>query len=134
MSICIPFYHHDAYLPRLVDRFLQMRNPDLELVLVNDGTPETACPNFVRLKGELEPLGHVFHTQENAGAGAARNKAAELARHERLIFFDSDNVPFPNLVDSLCRALQESGADSVAAPFLAVPHLTRAPIAERCPV
>ena len=129
VSICIPFYHHDAYLPRLVDRFLQMRNPDLELVLVNDGTPETACPNFVRLKEELEPLGHVFHTQENAGAGAARNKAAELARHDRLIFFDSDNIPFPNLVNSLCSALQESGADSVAAPFLAVPPLTLEPSA-----
>ena len=95
VSVCVPFYHFDHHFSRLIFAFLQMRDPELQLVLVNDGTLESECPEFMRLKPKLELLGHVVHVQENAGAGAARNKAAELAQHDLLLFFDADNLPFP---------------------------------------
>jgi len=130
VSACIPFYRHDRYFSRLVGSFLRMQLPHLQLVVVDDGTPAGERAEFDRLKRELEPLGHVFHSQPNGGPGAARNRAVALARHDLLLFFDADNVPFPDMVEKLCRAMAHSGADSICAPFLAVPPMTRRPIWE----
>ena len=127
VSVCIPFHCCDSYLPWLIQAFLGMRDHNMQLVLVNDGTPEADCPEFTRLKPKLELLGHVFHVQENKGAGAARNKAAELARYDHLLFFDADNIPFPNLISALRRAMMCTGADSIGAPFYAVPPDLRHP-------
>ena len=128
VSVCIPFYRHDRYVERLVYSFLRMDVPELQLVFVNDGTPPEERPRFDKLRRELEPLGHVFHDQANAGPGAARNKAVELAQHDLLLFFDADNVPFPNLVEALRQAMLSAEADSIAAPFLGVRPLLRLPL------
>nr|WP_314073778.1 glycosyltransferase family 2 protein [uncultured Roseococcus sp.] len=127
VSVCIAFYNHDRYLPRLVNSFLKMRNDRLQLVFVNDGTSDENCPIFRSLAKKLSPLGHIFHDQDNAGSGPARNKAVSLARHERIIFFDSDNVPLPNMVTDLGNALSHSGADIVSSPYLVVPPTLREP-------
>ena len=57
-------------------------------------------------------------SQANAGPGAARNRAIELAAHDHLLFFDADNVPYPDLVARLWRAMDWSGCDSISAPFI----------------
>ena len=97
VSVCLPFYKHDRYLKRLISAFLQMDRRDVQMVFVNDGTAPEDCPTFHEMSRELSRFGHVFHTQPNAGPGAARNKAVSLARYDDIIFFDSDNVPFPIL-------------------------------------
>jgi glycosyltransferase involved in cell wall biosynthesis len=128
VSVCIPFYYADKYLPRLLTGFLRDADPNIQLVIVNDGTPEAECREFHRLKRKLEPIGHIFHSQENGGASRARNKAVELSRHEKLIFFDADNVPLPKMVMKLVNALLAANADSVSAPFFAVPPFIRQPL------
>ena len=105
-----------------------MRRSDVQLVIVNDGTPEADCPLFYELAEKLTPLGHVFHTQENQGPGGARNKAVSLARYERILFFDADNVAFPNMVSDLENAYECSKVDILSAPFIAVPPMTREPV------
>jgi cellulose synthase/poly-beta-1,6-N-acetylglucosamine synthase-like glycosyltransferase len=104
--------------------------PQLQLVVVDDGTPEGERPNFNRLKRELEPLGHIFCSQPNAGAGAARNRAVSFARHDVLLHFDADNVPFPDMVERLWQAMSYARADSIAAPYIGVPPLVRRPTQE----
>jgi glycosyltransferase involved in cell wall biosynthesis len=128
ISVCVPFYRHDHYIGRMIGSFLRMGLPQLQFVVVDDGTPESERSNFDRLKRELEPLGHIFHSQPNAGAGAARNRAVSLARHDVLLHFDSDNVPFPDMVERLWQAMARARADSVAAPYVTVPPMTRRPI------
>ena len=132
VSVCIPFYRHDHYLDRPVHAFLRMNLSDLQLVFVNDGTPREQCPRFEALARELEPLGHVFHHQVNAGPGSARNRATQLARHDLLLFFDADNVPFPNLVERLTTAMTSGGADCIAAPFAGVPPMIESAGPGRC--
>lgn len=127
ISVCIPFYKHDRYVPRLVRAFLRMNLPQLQLVIVDDGTPAEERIELDRVRDRLESLGHIVHSQPNAGPGAARNKALELARHEHLLFFDSDNVPFPHMVHALWRAMVRADADSVSAPFVAVEPMTCIP-------
>lgn len=130
VSICIPFYKYDRFLPRLIDALLVERRsmPSMQIVLVNDGTPESECPNFLKYKGYLEEVGDIFHMQDNAGASASRNKAVELSRYDNILFFDADNLPFRGMVGKLVAALNQSGADSVAAPFVSIPAFTRRPV------
>lgn len=130
ISVCIPFYRHDLYIARMVGSFLRMDLPQLQLVVVDDGTPCGEREKFDRLKRELEPLGHVLHSQPNSGAGAARNRAVSLARHDLLLNFDTDNVPFPDMIERLWQAMARGRADSVAAPFAGVPPMMRRPVQE----
>ncbi len=127
ISVCVPFYKHDRYLRRMVTAFLRHRDHPLQFVVVNDGTPIEERPEFERMSELLSPMGHIFVSQANAGPGAARNYAVSLAAHDHLLFFDSDNVPFPSMVGRLWDAMAASGADSVSAPFAAVPPMERAP-------
>lgn len=130
ISIVTPFYKHDAYLPRLIRSFLSMRLPKLQFVVINDGTNLDDCPNFVRLKEALSPSGHIFHTQTNSGPGAARNLGIEMAEHDLIAFCDADNVPMRDMLLKLWQAMSLTNADSVAAPFAAVPPMYRNPIPE----
>jgi glycosyltransferase involved in cell wall biosynthesis/GT2 family glycosyltransferase len=130
VSVCVPFYRHDMYLGRMISSFLGMHLPQLQLVIVDDGTPPNERATFDALRRELEPLGHIFRSQPNAGPGAARNRAASLAQHDLLLFFDADNVAYPDLVERLCIAMARSGADSISVSYVAVPPMLRRPISE----
>lgn len=130
VSVCVPFYRHDRYLGRLISSFLDMKLPQLQLVIVDDGTPACERSAFDALCRDLEPLGHVFCSQPNEGPGAARNRAALLARHDLLLFFDADNVACPDLVERLCVAMARSGADSIGVPYIGVPPMLRRPLLE----
>lgn len=127
VSVCVPFYRHDAFLGRMITAFLRAPEPEIQLVVVNDGTPDGETREFNRFAELLAPAGHVFHSQTNAGPGAARNEAVRLAAHEHILFFDADNVPFPRMAGRLLEALQTSGADSISAPFAAVPAMSAMP-------
>jgi len=128
--VCVPFYRHDMYIGRMVSSFLRMELPQLQLVVVDDGTPTAERANFETLRRELEPLGHIFASQPNAGPGAARNRAASLAWHNLLLFFDADNVAHPDLIGRLSIAMARSGADSIGVPYIGIPPMLRLPIPE----
>jgi len=130
ISVCVPFYRHDKYLPRMIASFLAMDLPRMQFVVVDDGTPAFERVNFDALRRDLEPLGHIFHSQVNAGAGAARNRAVSLARNDLLLFFDADNCAFPDFVERLWTAIVRTGADGICAPYVGVPAMERRPLAE----
>jgi glycosyltransferase involved in cell wall biosynthesis/GT2 family glycosyltransferase len=127
ISVCIPFYRHDGYIRRTVSAFLAMDLPELQIVVVDDGTPAGERMELDRLRPELERAGHRVLWQPNAGPGAARNAAIAAATHDLLLFFDADNVPLPDMVTKLWTALDGAGAHSVSAPFLAIPPMQRMP-------
>lgn len=128
ISVCIPFYRHDRYVRRLVGAFQAMALPALQLLIVDDGTPQGERTDLAALEPELRAAGHIVLHQANAGPGAARNAAVAAARHDTLIFFDADNTPFPDMAAKLWRAMENTGADSVAAPFFAVPPMLTSPV------
>lgn len=130
VSVCVPFFRHDEYIGRMISSFLGMDLPQLQLVIVDDGTPAHERLHFDALRRDLEPLGHIFHTQLSAGPGTARNQAASLAAHDLILFFDADNVAHPDLIVRLCAAMTDSGADSISVPFIGVPPMHRRPTPE----
>jgi O-antigen biosynthesis protein len=118
VSVCIPFFEHQRYLSTLVAAFEDQSYPDLEVVVVNDGSSPEASREFDRIAADTGDGRFRFLTTENRGPGAARNAAAEAATGELLLFFDADGLPKGrDFVATLVRSLCWSGADCLTCAY-----------------
>ena len=89
LSIVIPVYNVEAYLPQCVNSVLQQELQDYEIILVDDGSLDNSpqlCDSYAELHSEIQ----VIH-QINGGLSAARNTGLLAAKGEYLIFLDSDD-------------------------------------------
>lgn len=89
VSVVVPVYNAEQFLRRCVDSVLGQSMPDLELLAVNDGSTDASLV-ILREYEARDPRVRVFD-QENAGQGAARNRALELARGDYVLFVDADD-------------------------------------------
>ena len=118
VSICIPFFEDERYLATLMEVLANQSYPDIEIVVVNDGSGPDASREFDRVAAERREPRFRFLTTENRGPGAARNAAAGAATGELLLFLDADELPKAgDCVDALVRALHRSGADCLTCPY-----------------
>lgn len=90
ISVLIPSYNHEPFLERAVRSVLDQDDPDLELVVVDDGSTDGSRALLARLAAESGGRMRV-HEQENAGAHAAMAKAVELSSGDVLAFLNSDD-------------------------------------------
>ena len=92
ISIIVPVYNVEPYLPRCIDSILAQTYNDLEIILVDDGSPDRSsaiCDEYARMDVRVR----VIH-QENAGLSGARNAAIRVASGEYIGFVDSDDYIF----------------------------------------
>lgn len=110
ISVVIPAYNAASTIARALDSVLSQRFTDFEILVVNDGSPDTLELESV-LNSYREHV--VYHKQENRGAGAARNAGVNNARGQFLAFLDADDYWLPNYLESQLEVLQRSGAGAV---------------------
>ena len=93
VSIVIPAYRATGYIASAIDSALAQTFADYEIIVVNDGCPET-----VRLEQILKPyLGKlVYIKQNNTGPAGARNSGIRAARGRLIAFLDADDYWAPN--------------------------------------
>lgn len=99
VSVVIPIYNTEKYLPRCIQSVLDQTHTNLELLLVEDGSPDNCgaiCDEFAK----KDPRIRVFH-KPNGGVSRARNTGIENARGDYLLFIDSDDWVEPNHIESL---------------------------------
>ncbi len=112
LSVIVPVYKAEAYLNTCVDSLLAQTLTDLEIILVNDGSPdrsgEIMADYAAAWPGKIKTL-----TLDNGGQGRARNRGLALAEGEYLGFVDSDDWVEPNMYERMCRAADEQSADVV---------------------
>lgn len=107
ISIIVPVYQVEAYLDRCVESLLAQTYENLEIILVDDGSPDR-CPQICDTYAEKDRRVRVIH-QENAGLSGARNTGIDAAKGEYLAFVDSDDYVSENFVRVLYDLLQETG-------------------------
>lgn len=116
ISVIIPVYKAEQYLPRCIDSLLAQRFSDYEVLLVDDGSPDRSgeiCEEYARKDSRIR----VFH-QANQGVSAARNKGLEEALGRYISFADPDDRVQPTYLQHLYDALHpEQGAGVVMAGF-----------------
>lgn len=89
ISIIIPVYKAEKYLERCIDSVCQQTYQNLEIILVNDGSPDKSgeiCDEYAAKDSRIS----VIH-KENGGLSSARNCALDVANGEYISFVDSDD-------------------------------------------
>lgn len=112
LSVVVPAYDVEAYLPACLDSVLAQDALPLEVVVVDDGATDGTGEVADRYAAAHPGVVRVLHTA-NQGLGAARNTGVAEARGALLAFADSDDVVPPGAYAALHRQLQRTGADLV---------------------
>ena len=89
ISIVVPVYKVEAYLPACLDSLVGQTYENLEIILVDDGSPDRSgaiCDEYAA----RDPRIRVIH-KENGGASTARNAGLAIATGELIAFVDSDD-------------------------------------------
>lgn len=111
VSVIVPVYQVESYLPRCIDSILAQTFTDYELILVNDGTKD-GCPAIMQAYAERDSRIRQVH-KENGGLSSARNAGLDVAKGEYIAFVDSDDYVAPDWLADIVRAADETGAEQV---------------------
>lgn len=118
VSICLTHYNRPKLLRQAVDSLLEQDYPNLEVILVDDGSTSKAAARMLQtLESEFAHRGWKILRLQNGYLGKARNTATREARGDYLLFMDDDNVARPNMVSRFVQAAVSSGADLVTTVF-----------------
>lgn len=109
ISIIVPVYKVEKYLKRCVDSILKQTYPYFELILVDDGSPDT-CPAMCDEFAEQDNRIIVIH-KNNGGLSDARNAGLNIATGEYIGFVDSDDYIAPQMYEVLLKRLLNDSAD-----------------------
>lgn len=115
VSVIVPVYNVEQYLKRCVNSILEQTEKNIEIILVDDGSPDS-CPQLCDEFAAQDNRIKVIH-QENAGLGMARNSGLEIASGEFVMFVDSDDYIVPYAIEILYHTAKTSNADTVLAGY-----------------
>jgi len=115
ISIIVPCYGVEKYLDRCIDTLINQTLQDIEIILVDDGSPDRVpemCDKYALMDSRIK----VIH-KENGGLGYARNSGLELAAGEYVAFVDSDDYVDYDMYRQLFIEATECKADAVFCGF-----------------
>lgn len=111
ISIIVPVYKSELYLNRCIDSILNQSYNDIELLLIDDGSPDL-CPKICDEYAAKDKRIKVIH-KTNGGVAAARNTGLEIASGEYITFVDSDDWIEPNMYQSMMEIAAHYNCDVV---------------------
>lgn len=89
VSIIVPVYKVEQYLKRCMDSILNQTYKNIEVIMVNDGSPDN-CPALCDEYEKIDSRVRVIH-KENGGLSSARNVALDTLNGDYVFFVDSDD-------------------------------------------
>lgn len=111
VSVILPCYNVEKYLPRAIESVLKQTFSDFELLVVIDGSPDSSkaiAEEYAQIDGRIK----VFE-KKNGGLSDARNYGMERANGDYIYFMDSDDWIEPNLLKDNIRILEDESLDFV---------------------
>lgn len=111
VSVVVPIYNVEAFLNRCVSSVVQQTYSNLEIILVDDGSPDR-CPQICDDWAQKDSRIKVIH-KENAGLGMARNTGIEHATGRFICFLDSDDYIDPETIEESLQCALDSSAEVV---------------------
>ena len=111
VSIVIPVYNVEMYIQRCVDSVLNQTLRDLEIILVDDGSPDK-CPFICDQYAKKDTRIIVIH-KKNGGLASARNAGMKVATGKYLFFLDSDDWLEQDGIELLYKTAEQYNVDFV---------------------
>ncbi len=105
ISVIVPVYKVEKYLDECVESIVNQTYQDLEIILVDDGSPDN-CPQMCDAWEKKDKRVKVIH-QKNGGISAARNAALDIACGEYIYFVDSDDFMEATALEYLHKLIVE---------------------------
>lgn len=115
ISIIIPIYNVEAYLRECIDSVLSQNYPNLEIILIDDGSTDSSsmiCDDYMQKYKTIQ----VIHKQ-NGGLSDARNVGLQYATGAYIFFLDSDDFLAENSISELYKLCVQYDADIAVANF-----------------
>ena len=109
VSVIIPVYKVEAYLDRCVQSVVDQTYKNLEIILVDDGSPDN-CPAMCDAWAQKDERIRVIH-QENGGSASARNAGLSIAHGVWIGFVDADDVVSVDMYESLLESAKKANGD-----------------------
>lgn len=113
ISVIIPVYKVEQYLPECLESVSRQTFRDFELILVDDGSPDT-CGKICDEFAAEHPNTLVIH-QENMGVAEARNQGIRAASGEYVVYIDADDYVSEDYLEYLLHLVQTHGTDVAVA-------------------
>ncbi|MFD9356539.1 CDP-glycerol glycerophosphotransferase family protein [Streptomyces sp. NPDC060031] len=111
-SVIVPAYKVQAYLQESLDSVLTQSYPDLELIAVDDASPD-ACGSIIDEYAARDPRVTAVHLAHQLGLGPARNAGLARATGDYLVFLDGDDTLAPGALQAITDRLKATGSPDV---------------------
>jgi glycosyltransferase involved in cell wall biosynthesis len=109
ISVIVPIYKSEAFLEECVDSILAQTYSNLEVILVDDGSPDKSgdiCDSYAQKDSRVK----VIH-KANGGASSALNAGLDIAQGEFVAFVGSDDTVDADMYERMYKGVSESRAD-----------------------
>lgn len=124
ISVIVPIYCVEAYLPRCLESICGQTWPQLEILLVDDGSPDL-CGQICEAYAERDDRIFVIH-KANGGLSEARNAGLARAHGDWVCFIDSDDFIAVDMLETLYRRCVQEGSDMAVCDLVYVDERGRA--------
>ncbi|HET3259359.1 family 2 glycosyl transferase [Streptococcus pneumoniae] len=132
VSVIIPIYNVEKYLRRCLESIVNQTYKDIEIILVNDGSPDNSkeiCEEYVVKYSNIQLI-----NQNNAGLGAARNKGLQYVTGNAITFVDSDDWLELDAIEYYVESMKKSDADIVVTKMIRKKEYTPSEEIKKSPV
>lgn len=109
ISVIVPVYKVEAYLDPCVESIINQTYRNLEIILVDDGSPDR-CPEMCDAWAAKDSRIKVVH-KKNGGASDARNAGLDVFLGDYVTFVDADDLVASDMVEVLFKGCVDNGAD-----------------------
>jgi len=110
-SIIVPIYNTEKYLPECIESVINQSYQNLEIILVNDGSPGNAdeiCRKYVQIDSRIK-----YIKQENQGVAIARNNGMAVAFGDYIFCADSDDMLESRFIAKVNAVFEKQSCDCV---------------------
>ena len=115
ISVIIPVYKVEKYLKRCIDSVINQTYKNLEIILVDDGSPDN-CPKICDDYSKKDKRIKVIH-KKNGGVSSARNEGLKITKGNYIVFVDSDDWIESNFIKEMLTNLINSKVDYIVCGY-----------------
>ena len=111
VSVIVPVYNVEEYLEKCLESLVNQTLKDIEIIVVNDGSPDNSQKIIDRYK---EKYHNIISIEDiNHGQGYARNKGISLAKGKYIMFLDSDDTVELTILEKMYNIIEKQKVDVV---------------------